>query len=537
MDNQPQNRYSIVALVVGGAALVAVIVTGVIQLLINAGALTLPNAQNYTLALQISAVLTVVGFASYIILEPDRIRQFLAGRQARYGSNALFTILAFTGIVFVVNYMMATNADLIALKWDLTENKANTLSPEMISAMESLPGPLTATGFFSQTPTDSARELFDDMRARSNGLFSYSFVNPDKNPAAAKEAGVTGDGKILLEMNGRREIADYADEGEILTALNRILNPEQRAIYFLTGHQEADIEGLGDRPMNRAKDILEKKNFTVKTLNLLAENAIPADAKAIVIAGPKTPLSPAEVDLLNNFVLNGGGLVVMEDPIPLTDFGDSPDPLLDMLSAWGLVLRNDFVVDPYNAASYTSAVGDVFAASHQITRAFVNQNVVLPLTRSIEVKTVEGFTTTSLVETTNPLSGNLAWGETDFAPLESNTSVPEFNDGVDTLGPITLVASSEKSGGGRLVASGSALFATDQGFDAYSNNDLFVNSVAWAAGQEAGVDITTKDPTFRTFKLPGQVAAIFIYIGSICIIPGLVLGAGIYAWAARRRRG
>ena len=81
------------------------------------------------------------------------------------------------------------------------------------------------------------------------------------------------------------------------------------------------------------------------------------------------------------------------------------------------------------------------------------------------------------------------------------------------------------------------LSAQRQGFDAYANNDLFVNSVAWAAGQEAGVDITTQDPTFRTFKLPSQAAAVSIYIGSICLLPGLVLGAGIYAWVLRRRRG
>ena len=173
MDNQPQNRYSVIALYLAVVAVIAVIVAGVANYLVGVGALTTTNPQVYKLALQISAALIPVSLAAYAILEPDMVRHFLSGRQARYGSNALVTILAFTGIVFVVNYMMATNADLIALKWDLTENKANTLSPEMIRSMETLPGDLTATGYFAQTPTDSARELFDDMRSKSNGRFNF----------------------------------------------------------------------------------------------------------------------------------------------------------------------------------------------------------------------------------------------------------------------------------------------------------------------------------------------------------------------------
>jgi ABC-type uncharacterized transport system involved in gliding motility auxiliary subunit len=538
MDNKPQNRYSVIALIVSGAALVATLLVGVIKILINMGAFTPTDPQAFTLALQISAALILVGLAVYAILEPDMVRRFLSGRQARYGSNALVTILAFVGIVFVINYMMATNAELVAIKADLTENKVNTLSPEMVTAMQNLPAPLTATAFYtSQNPTDSARELFDDMRAKSDGKFDYSFIDPNKNPAAAKEAGVTGDGKILLEMSGRREIAAYADEAEILTALNRIMNPEQRTVYFLTGHGERNIDGTDDLAYSRARDVLEKKNIVVKSLNLIAENAIPEDAKAIIIAGPQTPLSLNEVGLLNDFALKGGALVILEDPTPLTEFGDTPDPLLDMLSnSWGLVLRNDFVVDTANSSSPYNAVGAIFDASHPITRPLLGQVVVLPLTRSIEVKTLEGFTLFSLVKTTPSLNQTPAWSETDFSPLQSNTNIPAFDQDVDVLGPLTLVAASQKTDGGSVILIGSSNFAADLNFDVYANSDLFVNAVGWAAGMGESIDITPKDTTMRTFKSPSQLGAISIYLGTFCVIPGLVMAAGVYAWASRRRR-
>jgi len=537
MDNKPQNRYSVIALYVSLAAVIASIVAGAASYFISTGALTVTYGQTIKLALQISAALIPIGLAVYAILEPDMVRRFLSGRQARYGSNAFVTILAFVGIVFVVNYMVATNTQLVAIHKDLTENKVNTLSPEMIQAMQTLPGQLTATDFSTQTD-DTARTLFDKMRAESNGLFDYSFVNPDKNPGAAKDAGITGDGKILLEMNGRREIAEYADESTILTAYNRILNPEERTVYFLTGHQEHDVEGSGDNPMTRVKDILEKKNITVKTLNLIAENAIPSDAKAIVIAGPQIPLSSKEVDLLNTFAINGGGLVVMEDVTPLTNFGDAADPLAEMLSnTWGLTLRNDFVVDPANGSAFSNAVGSFFDNNSTITRSFVNQVVIMPLTRSIDVGTPDGFITTSLVQTTPGAGSQTAWGETDFTPLVSNASSPAFDPTTDALGPLTLAASSTKSDGGVAIVFGTSNFATDQNFDAYGNGDLLVNAISYAAGEGNTVDVTPKDTSTRTYLPASQGVSLLTYIGVICLLPGLAIGGGIYTWAARRRRG
>jgi ABC-type uncharacterized transport system involved in gliding motility auxiliary subunit len=534
MDNKPQNRYSVIALIVSLIALIVTLFAGVLQILINIGSFTTATPETYTLVLQISAALILIGVAVYAILEPDSVRRFLSGRQARYGSNALVLILAFTGIVVVSNYLMATNATLSAVHADLTENRANTLSPEMTLAMESLPGKLTATGFFSsQTPTDTARKLFDNMKASSNGKFTYSFIDPDKNPVAAKEAGITGDGKILLEMNGRKEIAAYADEGEILSALNRILNPEARTVYFLTGHGEHDINGSGQSAFSRARDTLEKKNFTVKTLNLLAENAIPADAKAIIIAGPTKPISETEASLLIGYALRGGALVVMEDPIPLTEFGDSLDPLaISLDSVWGLRLRNDFVVDTASTSS-SVAVGAVFDPASQITQS-ITQVAVLPLTRSIEIKKLAGFTQIALVQT-SPKSQS--WGETDFTALKGTASTVSLDPAKDTPGPVTLVASSEKQDGGRVVVFGSSVFATDQGFDAYGNSDLFVNSVAWAAGQAKTMDVTPKSSTARTFHSPSQGIAFAIYAGTICGIPLLMIVAGAYAWVSRRRRG
>ncbi len=532
MKQPNKNPYLVIPLYVSLVALAAAVLLALVRGAMALELYTPDNPDTINLSLSISAGLAVLGLAVYAILSPDSVRNFLSGRQARYGSNALVMILAFAGIIFVANYLVFDNP---VKPWDLSEDKENTLAPETIGVLQSLPAKMTATGYYSQTPRDSAQKLLDNMKSNSKGNFDYRFVDPVANPLQAKSDGVTGDGKILLEMSGRKEIADYADESEMLRAMNRILNPEARTVYFLTGHGEKDIEGYGQSGMSRARETLENKNYTVKTLNLLAENRVPEDARAVIIAGPMKPLDASEVGVLNKYTQQGGALVVLADPLPFTDFGDQSDPLAESLArVWGIRLRNDFVVDTASTV-IQNAIGANYNSSHPVTRA-MTLVTIFPLARSLEVATqAEGATLTSLV-TTSPNAQ--AWGETDFSPLEGAGGNVQLDPEIDTPGPLTLAAAGENlTNNGRVVVFGNSAFAADEGFDAYGNGDLFVNAVDWAAGVDAPVDITIRETTQRTFNSPGQLQWLAILLGSVCILPGLVIAAGVIAWMARRRRG
>jgi ABC-type uncharacterized transport system involved in gliding motility auxiliary subunit len=533
MKNPQQNRYIKIPLIASLIGILAVILLGLVKAVIALNMFTPNNPESISLALSISAAITVLGLAIYAIMAPDAVRAFLSGRQARYGSNALVMILAFVGILVIANYLAIKNPkDLV----DMTEDKTNTLSPEMVTALQNLPGKMTATAYYSQTPRDTAQTLLDNMKAKSKGNFDYSFVDPVKKPIDAKNDGATGDGKIVLKMNGQKEIADYADESEILRAMSRLLNPEARTIYFLVGHGEHDTNAAGPTGLSRAFETLKNKNYTVKTLNLLAEKSVPADARTVIIAGPAKPLDSEEVGVLNQYVQQGGSLVILEDPLPLTEFGDTPDPLAESLErVWGIRLRNDFVVDTATT-SIQNAIGANYNPIHTITNA-MTLATIFPLARSIEVSKspVEGITLTSLVET-DPNSQS--WGETDFSALQQANASVGLDPAADTPGPLTLVASGENTTTkGRVVVFGNSIFVTDDGFDAYGNGDLFVNAVDWAVGDDTPVDITIRPATQRSFVPPGQLQWLAILLGSICVLPGVVLGAGVAAWVSRKRRG
>jgi ABC-type uncharacterized transport system involved in gliding motility auxiliary subunit len=525
-------KYTFIALIVAGLALVSTILFLITRGLLGIGMFSGATADTLNQGTLISGGVTILALAVYAMLEPEKTRQALTGRQARYGSNAFIMSVAFIGVLVAVNLLSRTlTLQYPELIVDVTEDRTNTLAPEALEALKSLPEPVTAVAFYSANlSAQSATELLDKFKTNSKGKFDYRFVNPDTDPVAAREAGVTGDGKIMLVMGERREIANFASETELTKTLIKLINPEARAVYFLTGHGEGSFE-FGDVSFASAKRTLENKNYTVNSLNLLVENKIPVDALSIIIAGPMKPVSDQEVKLLKEYVDAGGSLVVMQNPTQFTEFGSSSDPLAKYLEEeWGIALNDDVIID-LNSQQPLYAVSAQYS-QHPIT-ANLSQNyiVIMPQARSLSiVQTIEGITQTELI-----LTSPNSWGEKNFTNAEGSQISP---DPEDLAGPLAMaIAGENNTTGGRVVVFGNSVFASDQGFDAYGNGNMFINSVDWAAEQEDLLNITPQTPTQRTFTPPSQTQWIIILLGSVILLPGLVVLAGVSSWLARRRQG
>jgi len=441
--------------------------------LVSAGLFIVQRAWN--LPLQISLVLIVVGLALFVFLDPGRARALLTGRQARYGSNALVLSLAFAGILIVVNYLAINNPQ----RWDLTEDQRYTLAPETLAALQALEQPVRVQAFFSpDRPTDQARSILDQYAFQSEGRFTYEFINPVQDPVAAEQAGITQDGSLAL-----------------------------------------------------LKRLLESKNYTVATLNLIAGNQIPADAQAVVVAGPQQPLTREEVDLLQGFLEGGGGLLVLAEPTLLADSGEAEDPLAAYLAEdWGIVLGDDMVVDLSSAQASTVAVGAEFG-THVISSSLAGWVTLMPSARSLSLEARENGASQSLLVST---SGQ-AWAETNLEALQVNEVSPD--EGEDIFGPVALGAAAENfATEGRVVVFGDAEFITNEFISAYGNADLIVNSVDWAVGEEALINLTPKETTQRLLVPPQAVTMNLIFLGVVILLPGAALAAGTAVWVQRRRR-
>ena len=492
--------------------------------------------RQWNLPLQISLALVVLGLAIFAAFDPDRVRVVITGRQARYGSNALVMTIAFLGILVVINFLVSQYDK----RWDLTENKVNTLSPETIDALKKLPQPVVATAFYSTkdlSTRDQVKNLLDQYKFESKGKFTYQFIDPDANPVAAQAANFPQGqaGMIALKMGVQQGSVTQATEQELTSALIRLINPEKRTVYFLIGHGEYSPDVSGDQSYSQLKTTLETKNYTVQTLNLLTTNKIPDDAKVIVVGGPKKPLIAGEVKLIEDYLTKGGSMVVMEDPLPKTEFGNAPDPLADYITkTWGVALGQDLVIDSVGQQLLGQplvAIG-VDYGNHPITDKMQGMATYFPVARSVTSKSVSGISQTQLVKTAQQ-----SWAETDFASLNQGIT-PQPDPGKDLSGPVPLVIAAEKSDTqARIVVFGNSDFVTDQNIKAGGNSDLMVNSIDWAAKQENLINLTPKQTTNRVIIPPKQYTMNLIFFGSVVILPSFVVVAGGGVWLMRRRRG
>jgi ABC-type uncharacterized transport system involved in gliding motility auxiliary subunit len=514
---------------ISGLAVFIALIMLVVKLLVFIGLYTPPGQKTINLILLVSLGVAVIGLALFAIFDPQRIRIFLTGRQARHGSNAVIKTTAFLFILLVVNVIAYQNP----IQWDWTEDKQNTLARETINILQALPNPVHAIGFYTSRMSNiNTLDLLNKIKAKSS-KFNFEFIDPETNPVKAQQYKITQDASVVLIMLDRQELLINPTEQEFTNALIRLMNPGQRTVYFLTGHGERDIENSGDRAYTRARTVLESKNYTVKVLNLLAQNKIPDDALALIIDAPTKPISITELNFLKTFVEKGRGLVVLEDLSVVTDTGESFDPLLDYLSnTWGIHINNDLVIDP--SSSQIDFAVEYTYGSHPITDKLSSQNMVsfYPAARSLKLNE-NGLagSATSLVMTISE-----SWGETDFIALQNNEI--SFDPSVDYPGPLTIAAAAkDPTTNGRIVVVGDADFASDNYFDQYGNGDLFINMVDWAAGQENMINLTSSQAISRQMRIPNNLTILLSSFVFVVLIPGLIIAGGVASWLVRRSRG
>ncbi|HQV94275.1 MAG TPA: hypothetical protein PLF41_07405, partial [Anaerolineales bacterium] len=241
------------------------------------------------------------------------------------------------------------------------------------------------------------------------------------------------------------------------------------------------------------------------------------------------PITENEQKLLRAYLAGGGSLLVMEDPLIATDFGDQADPLAELLlEDWGISINNDIVID-LDSPDPTIGTAADYPGPHAITRKMNNIITYFPLTRSLTIASApENVQASLLVQTTAK-----SWGETNTA--EPNVA---FDETADIPGPMTLAIAAENTANkSRVVVFGTSQFATDQNFDQYGNGDIFANSVDWAARQEGMIQLTSKEPVTRSFNPASQGRILFLMFIVAILVPGIFIVLGVMTWLQRRKQG
>ncbi len=502
-------------------------------------------------------VLGILLLATAFIIDFRQVSRALTGRRGRFNVSATVMASIFIGIILLVNAISIGNYH----RFDVTGVAQFTLTSQTKEVLGKLEMPVQILCFF--TPNDTygigsyTTSLLTEYQNYTDRL-SVEYIDPDEHPDQARSYGITLYQTVVFETEkGRRlvspgEIVQFDEQGNPIAieaehpftnAILEVTGIVQKKVYFLTGHGESSI----DADYSNAKEGLLDNLYKVVSLDLIFTPSIPDDCATLIIAGPQGPIPSEELEIIEQYLESNGQALFLVNP-------NSPKEIKQLLSNWGVEIRDGTIIDP---SSYVSPSMD--SPSVPSTRnAFGLSTIYFPGATAI-IPHPEYTPTLTITEEGEVLSeliwksensqiqmyrliwtSNDSWLEMNFDPLKE----PEFDEGIDLKGPlfpgfVIFTPLTDEAGevvegqGTTLIVIGDSDFASNQNFYNGNNSDLFLSSVNWLAAGKELISIERKVLPFRRLVV-GPEATRFINYSSIGLLPLLVLVIGGIIWWRRR---
>ena len=455
--------------------------------------------------------------------------QLLKARQTKYVGYATLYILVVVAIVGTVN-VLANRYD---KTYDATSNKRYSLSEQTAKIVKGLKEDAKITYFDQGTRFERAKDQLD-LYAKLSRRVHVDFIDVDKKPQLAREAGIKSYGTTMVEIGAKRQEAKGTSEEDITGALIRALKNNARTVCFVSGSGEHQIDDTDRSGYSRLRDLLVKEEYNSKSISLLQKAEVPSECMVLVVAGPTGDYQQPAVAAVKKYVEEGGRALLLLDP-PLkmgrSEIADN-DALAGLLQSWGVTLDKDLILD-LNPIGQLAGLGpQVALVTHYERHAIVNElkgsATGFPLVRSLDVKSTDKTTVEKLFGSS----------ESSLATSKLNSPEVDPNDPKNKKGPLTIAASGSYRTGrenseGRFVVVGSSAWAANSFISFNGNRDLAMNVMNWLASDEDLISIRPKDRDDRRITMTrGQLN--WVGITSLGLLPLGIVITGVSVWWRRR---
>ena len=497
---------------------------------------------------------SLLGAAVFMSLDSlrERVRSGGGRRAGKYGTSAIVGALLGIVILGLLGFLSTR----YHTRFDVSEAGVHTLAPQTTELLEGLEEDVEITAFFNESESPPIAGLLDRYVFASERV-KVRYVDPNSEPGLVDALGLTteelaaGVVRFTVSSGESTSLSEFS-EPDITNALVKLVKSTGKKVYFLVGHNERGITPLpgeegtfarGPESFGRAADALVNETYAVEPLLLASMEDVPADASAVIVAGPTRPLLEGELAALRRYVEGGGGLFVALDPRAQTN-------LYALLEEWGVLMGDDVVVDRALAVfgQATTPIAQEYDGSHPIT-APLREPALFPMVRSIELVEATAARFSVLAKT-----GEESWAERDLEGWRASGRA-EYDE-LDVMGPVGIaVAGSVRAAGippaahnvhgsdeadaepvaeGRLVVFGDSDFASNETLDALRNKDLFVNSVNWLAGDLSQITVRPNVSRASSFQMSQDEFRRIQYL-SLFVLPEAIAVFGVLTWWLRRK--
>ncbi len=483
-------------------------------------------------------------------------------RRMKIGALALISTIVVIAAVIAVNYFVDYIADRYVLEIDMTSKGEYEISDETVQLLSTLSEPITVTVLCDETDYNNNSDLrrlpkvLQRYEQLSHGNVTVKYINAVNNPAIFSQYDQLGDlssGDIIVESSKRYksmspyDLLEYqssknsstpgssSNETKYLTGLRAEQRLTSAILYvtankvpkaaYLTGHQEStDHETLDT--------LLASANYDTQELSLMQEGKVPDDVDMLLILQPQGDFTTEEIDALDEFMSNGGKMIVSyaSNTPTLTN-------LEEYFAEWGVAYDDKMVYDNERCFAGTNFylmpnINTVEGLTDNLdTKSYVIIPGARPITTLWEQDNWRG--TQVLMSTSN---------NSYAKDLSSETTSYEQSD-TDETGPFNVGVLSYQNSMHNLSSTYSyalflnAGFLSDSTLDntAFLNKDYVLSALNFMTDDTEAVSIASKDLTSTTLAVPGSAKSVLFYL-LILIIPGVCLVGGIAVWARRRHK-
>ncbi len=460
------------------------------------------------------------------------MRQPASGRSAsKRASRHWLELAASVALVLAILVVVQVAADRHGGRLDLTPSRRLSLSEPTRRILAEIDQDLEIEAFYARWQREEVADLLRRL-ATANRHVRYRLFDIDRYPERAQAAGIRFPDRARVTYRGVDTVVSTASEEYLMGGIMRVLRGTTRTIYFLQGHGERALGGPGD-PAGYwfVSEALGKENATALALDLATVADVPADAAAVVIAGPRRDLLPEELDALAAYIDRGGAVLALLDPGPLPR-------LTSFLAARGVLLADDVIVDGDNRllGAEPLVIRVVDYRMHPVT-APSDVPAILVGARTVDTPSAEG----PVQSVARTIASSWATPEIEAAK-RGDVRRHEDRDRPGPL-PVMVAASFEagagKAGGGRLVVIGDSDFAANGYIDLLGNRDLLLNSVSWLTDEDSLITRRPRElaeiarPLSPLVLTERQARLLFLVV--VAVLPGLVMLIGTAVVLARRR--
>lgn len=469
----------------------------------------------------------------------------LSGKKAlRVGGYSVLASVIVLAIAVALNVLV--NA--LPSSWtqyDTTSSQVFSISEQTEGVLAALEEDVTVYWVVQSGQEDETLGTLLDRYAALSSHITVEKRDPDVYPAFMEQyiTGTIYNNSLVVESAERytyvgydslysysydssyNYIVTFSGESELTSAIDYVVSDDLPVVYTLSGHGETELS-------TSFSSSIEALNVEVNSLSLIETGEIPEDADCLLILAPESDISADELSLIQTYLAEGGGLILITDP----EHESGERPNLDaLMESYGVTAEDGIVVEGDSGNYAFGTPVDLLPeyGSHEITSSLSSEGyyVLLPVAQGLTVsdELPDGVSVTELLTTS----------DSSYSKLSGySMSTYDKADG-DISGPFALavaITADAEEGSSNIVWISSS-YIIDESTDAMvsgGNTDLFLNSISWICGETEGIAIHAKTLSNEYLTMTSSQANMISTV-LIVAIPVFVLVCGIYIYVRRRR--